>query len=291
LQESLVSDHAENQTFMIKPKTQESSETSEQAISPTVQKAGNELRFILPVIVLLGFLLVWCCISYANLFPGYALPSPGAVMKSFREEISAGRLINDIIASLWRVAVGFVIAAVLGIPTGLWLGQHVYARQAFLPMLNFFRFLSPLAWIPFAILWFHIGDKPAFFLIFMATFFPLVLATMAAVATIPSIYFRVAQDYHYKGIELLSKVTFPAVLPQVITALRVSYGIAWVVIVAAEMVGCQDGLGYGIWEARNGLRLDSAVCYMIIIGLLGMGIDRLLSRLTKLPNVRWGYER
>ncbi|HMI62625.1 MAG TPA: ABC transporter permease subunit, partial [Puia sp.] len=81
------------------------------------------------------------------------------------------------------------------------------------------------------------------------------------------------------------------VLPQVITALRVSYGIAWVVIVAAEMVGCQDGLGYGIWEARNGLRLDSAVCYMIIIGLLGMGIDRLLAEFTKLPNVRWGYER
>ena len=249
------------------------------------------LRFTLPAMVLLGVLSIWYFVSLSNLFPGYALPSPMAVMKSFREEMLAGRLINDIIASLWRVAVGFVISAALGLPAGLWLGQHIHARQAFLPMLNFFRFLSPLAWIPFAILWFHIGDKPAFFLIFMATFFPLVLATMSAVATIPSIYFRVAQDYHYKGMELLRKVTFPAVLPQVITALRVSYGIAWVVIVAAEMVGCQDGLGYGIWEARNGLRLDSAVCYMIIIGLLGMGIDRLLFQLTKLPNVRWGYER
>jgi NitT/TauT family transport system permease protein len=256
-----------------------------------VRKVGSILRFMLPVIVLLGLILMWFFIAYLNLFPAYALPSPGAVLKSFKEEMLAGRLINDIIASLWRVAVGFVISAVLGIPVGLWLGQHLYARQAFVPMLNFFRFLSPLAWIPFAILWFHIGDKPAIFLIFMATFFPLALATMAAVATIPSIYFRVARDYNYKGIELLTKVTFPAVLPQVITALRVSYGIAWVVIVAAEMVGCQDGLGYGIWEARNGLRLDSAVCYMIIIGLLGMGIDRLLAQLTKLPNVRWGYER
>jgi NitT/TauT family transport system permease protein len=246
---------------------------------------------LLPVIMLFGFLLFWYFISYINLFPGYSLPSPLAVFNSFRDEIRAGRLVNDIIASLWRVAVGFVVSAALGIPAGLWLGQHVHARKAFMPMLNFFRFLSPLAWIPFAILWFHIGDKPAFFLIFMATFFPLVLATMAAVATIPSIYFRVAKDYDYKGLELLTKVTFPAVLPQVITALRVSYGIAWVVIVAAEMVGCQDGLGYGIWEARNGLRLDSAVCYMIIIGLLGMGIDRLLAQLTKLPNVRWGYER
>ncbi len=252
---------------------------------------ASALKLSLPIFVLFGALLLWYIISYLNLFPAYAFPSPGAVFNSFQEELLAGRLINDIIASLWRVAIGFVVAAVLGIPIGLWMGQSLITRQAFVPMLNFFRFLSPLAWIPFAILWFHIGDKPAIFLIFMATFFPLVLATMVAVASIPSIYFRVAQDYNYKGIELLTKVTFPAVLPQVITALRVSYGIAWVVIVAAEMVGCQDGLGYGIWEARNGLRLDSAVCYMIVIGLLGMGIDRLLSQLTKLSGVRWGYER
>lgn len=212
-------------------------------------------RFFLPILVVISVLLTWFLISYINLFPAYAFPSPQLVLLSFREEILAGRLINDIIASLWRVAIGFVLSALLGIPLGLWMGQYLFARQSFVPILNFFRFLSPLAWIPFAILWFHIGDKPAIFLIFMATFFPLALATMVAVASIPSIYFRVARDYHYKGIELLTKVTFPAVLPQVITALRVSYGIAWVVIVAAEMVGCQDGLGYGIWEARNGLRL------------------------------------
>ncbi len=248
-------------------------------------------RHILPVVVLLGFLLVWFLVCYFDLFPAYALPSPGAVWLSFLEELKAGRLLNDVVASLWRVGIGFALSTILGIPVGLYLGQHLRARQAFVPMLNFFRFLSPLAWIPFAILWFHIGDKPAIFLIFMASFFPLALATMIAVATIPHIYFRVAQDYNYKGLELLTKVTFPAVLPEIITALRVSYGISWVVIVAAEMVGCQDGLGYGIWEARNGLRLDSAVCYMIIIGLLGMGIDRLMAQLTKLPAVRWGYER
>jgi len=276
---------------MTTPKTPESAAGSQQGISTALWKGSKRLRFFLPVIVLLGFLLFWWLVTNFHLFPAYALPSPGAVWKSFREEIAAGRLLSDVIASLWRVGVGFVVSAMLGIPAGLWLGQHLHARQAFVPMLNFFRFLSPLAWIPFAILWFHIGDRPAIFLIFMASFFPLTLATMAAVATIPSIYFRVAQDYHYKGRELLTRVTFPAVLPQVITALRVSYGIAWVVIVAAEMVGCQDGLGYGIWEARNGLRLDAAVCYMIIIGLLGMGIDRLLAQLTKLPNVRWGYER
>jgi len=275
----------------MKSGTIESQDPPVQLVPQSKQKSGWALRVILPVIVLLCLLFIWYLISFFQLFPTYALPSPGDVFKSFREEVSAGRLVNDIIASLWRVAVGFILSVCLGIPLGLWLGQSMHAKNAFLPMLNFFRFLSPLAWIPFAILWFHIGDKPAIFLIFMATFFPLVISTMSSVATIPSIYFRVARDYNYKGTELLTKVTFPAVLPQVITSLRVSYGIAWVVIVAAEMVGCQDGLGYGIWEARNGLRLDSAVCYMIIIGLLGMGIDRLLMQLTKQPNVRWGYER
>ena len=260
-------------------------------LSPIFQRPQRMKAIGLPLVVFICFLATWWFACKFNIFPSYAMPSPMDVLKSFKEEIVAGRLVNDIVASLWRVFIGFFISAALAIPAGLWLGQHAASRHAFLPLLNFFRFLSPLAWIPFAILWFHIGDKPAVFLIFMSAFFPLALAVMSAVATIPTIYFRVAYDYNYKGFELLTKVTFPAVLPQIITSLRVVYGIAWVVIVAAEMVGCQDGLGYGIWEARNGLRLDSAVCYMVIIGLLGMGIDRLLVQLTKLPNVRWGYER
>jgi len=252
------------------------------------EKKSNWWLPVIPPALVVG---IWYLVSAFNLFPAYALPSPKDVLKSFVEEFSTGRLFNDIIASLWRVLSGFLVAAIAGIPLGLWLGQHAQARKSLLSLLNFFRFLSPLAWIPFAILWFHIGDKPAIFLIFMATFFPLTLSTTTAAATIPSIYFRVAKDYNFKGWELLSRVILPAILPQLITTIRVVYGIAWVVIVAAEMVGCQDGLGYGIWEARNGLRLDSAVCYMITIGLLGMGIDRLLLQFTKLKNVRWGYER
>lgn len=246
---------------------------------------------VFAIVVIALFIGAWWFISKYNIFPSYALPSPADVLKSFKEEIKMGRLADDLIASLWRVVIGFLLSAVLAIPVGLWLGRHPVSRDTFLPLLNFFRFLSPLAWIPFAILWFHIGDKPAVFLIFMAAFFPLVISIMAAVATIPDIYFRVAHDYNLKGVSLITRVTLPAILPQLITALRVSYGITWVVIVAAEMVGCQDGLGYGIWEARNGLRLDSAVCYMTVIGLVGMALDRVMIRFTKLPNVRWGYDR
>ena len=246
---------------------------------------------LLPVAVAVVGILLWALLSYLGVFPESAFPSPLAVARGFVEEIQSGRLFNDIVASLFRVTTGFALAVALGLPLGLILGHGSRARAALLPVVNFFRNLSPLAWIPFAILWFGIGDVPSIFLIFMASFFPVVIATIAAVASIPSVYFRVARDYHFGSIELLMHVTLPAIAPQVITALRVTAGLAWVVVVAAEMIAGRDGLGFAIWDARNGLRMDLLVVGMIAIGMIGVLIDRLLVQLTKIPSVRWGYER
>src|SRR6267142_5325929 len=157
---------------------------------------------LLPLMVLVIAVAVWYGLSLLHVFPQSVFPSPVAVAKGLGEEISSGRLMDDLVASLFRVTTGFIIAVALGVPMGLWLGHHVRSRFALLPAINFFRSLSPLAWIPFAILWFGIGDLPAIFLIFMACFFPIVLATLAAVANIPSVYFRVASDYGFNGVEL-----------------------------------------------------------------------------------------
>jgi NitT/TauT family transport system permease protein len=246
---------------------------------------------IFPTVVALTALSCWSIVCSLRLFSGAALPSPMEVFAGFREEVSSGRLMADLIASLYRVGLGVVLGIVAAIPLGLWLGHHRWARIALMPAVNFFRSLSPLAWIPFAILWFGIGDAPVIFLIFMPTFFTLTLATAAAVANIPAVYFRVAGDYGIQGTELLWVVTFPAALPQIITALRLTAGIAWMVVVAAEMVSGRDGLGFGVWDARNGQRADLLVCYMIVIGVIGVTLDRLLQYLTGLPSVRWGYER
>jgi NitT/TauT family transport system permease protein len=213
------------------------------------------------------------------------------VLKGFAEEWKSGRLFSDIIASLFRVTVGFTLAALSGIPLGLWLGSEKKTRIALLPVINFFRNLSPLAWIPFAILWFGIGDMPVIFLIFMASFFPIMLGTVAAVASVPSIYFRIAKDYGFSRSEKLRQVTLPAIAPQVITTLRVAAGLSWLVVVAAEMIAGRDGLGFAIWDARNGLRMDLLVVGMVVIGCIGVIIDRLLLRLTQIPSVRWSYER
>ncbi|MEO5930808.1 MAG: ABC transporter permease [Candidatus Kapaibacterium sp.] len=257
-------------------------------MTETKRTAGER---VLPVAVMIGALLLWWGLAAAHVFPESLFPAPLAVGKGVVEEIVTGRLVNDLVASLFRVTAGFLLAVVLGIPLGLVLGSYGRARAALLPAINFFRNLSPLAWIPFAILWFGIGDSPAVFLIFMASFFPIVLATVAAVATIPMVYFRVAHDYGLTGWEMLMRVTLPAIAPQVITVLRVTAGLAWVVVVAAEMIAGRDGLGFAIWDARNGLRIDLLVSGMIVIGLIGVVIDRLLFRLTRIPSVRWGYER
>jgi NitT/TauT family transport system permease protein len=246
---------------------------------------------LLPVLVLFAVLLIWSALSLLKVFPESVFPSPPAVAKGFVEEVRSGRLGDDLVASLFRVTTGFALSVFSGIPVGLWLGQQARARAAFLPLINFFRNLSPLAWIPFAILWFGIGDLPTIFLIFMAAFFPIVIATIAAVAGIPSVYFRVARDYGFSNKEILTRVTLPAIAPQVITSLRVTAGLAWLVVVAAEMIAGRAGLGFAIWDARNGLRMDLLVCGMIVIGVIGVVIDGVLLQLTKIASVRWGYDR
>ena len=224
-------------------------------------------------------------------FPNRCFRRRGRSREALGAELANFRLVDDAIASLFRVSLGFLLAVGLGVPAGLLLGHSAWARQAFLPMVNFFRSLSPLAWIPFAILWLGVGDAPAMFLIFMAAFFPVVLSTTAAVASIPSVYFRVARDVGIEGAALLREVTLPAIAPQVITALRVTAGLSWLVVVAAEMIAGTDGLGFAVWDARNGLRTDLLVAAMVVIGLIGVGLDRLLVRLTRIPSVRWGYDR
>jgi NitT/TauT family transport system permease protein len=252
---------------------------------------SESLGLLLAILTPAALVLVWAGIASTSLFPSSLFPHPWDVARGVAAELRSGRLITDAIASLFRVSSGFLLAVALGVPAGLVLGHSARARDAFLPIVNFFRSLSPLAWIPFAILWLGIGDPPAIFLIFMAAFFPIVLSTTAAVANIPSVFFRVARDLGISGPRLLRAVTLPAIAPQVITTLRVTAGLSWLVVVAAEMIAGRDGLGFAVWDARNGLRIDLLAAAMVVIGMIGAGLDRLLVQLTRIPSVRWGYER
>jgi len=246
---------------------------------------------VLPLTVVAAMMVIWTIVWRTGIFHESAFPAPISVLRAFGDEVRTGRLFTDLITSLFRVTCGFGLAVVTGIPAGLWMGQKEPARTAFLPMLNFFRNLSPLAWIPFAILWFGVGDASPIFLIFLSAFFPVVLSTMAAAANVPTIYSRVAKDFGIADSEKLLRVTLPAIMPQVVTTLRVTAGVCWLVVVAAEMIAGRDGLGFAVMDARNGLRTDILVVEMIVIGGIGVAIDRVLEQLTRIPSIRWGYER
>jgi NitT/TauT family transport system permease protein len=249
------------------------------------------LRFLSPILVGLVILIAWQVAWSLDAFPIGTVPGPAEVAGAFGEEITSGRLFDDIIASLYRVAWGYVTAVCAAVPLGLVMGRSAGTKTALMPWINFFRNLSPIAWIPFAIVWFGVGDPPAIFIIFLATFFQIVLATTAAAASVPKVYYRVAEDMALTNTEVLFKITLPAILPQLVIALRVAIGVAWMVVVAAEMIAVRSGLGFLIVDARNGLRMDLVVCGMIVIGAIGIGLDLGFARLSKIPAVRWGFER
>ena len=248
-------------------------------------------RILVPVVVGGVILAIWWYASYDGWFPVGTVPSPDAVGRGFWAELESGRLGRDVIASLYRVGFGYVGACVLAVPIGLVLGRSVEARTAFLPWINFFRTLSPIAWIPFAIIWFGIGDPPAIFIIFLATFFQVALATSGAAASVPRVYYKVAADLGMSDEDILFKVTLPAIMPQLLVALRVAIGVAWMVVVAAEMIAVRSGLGFLIIDARNGLRMDLVVVGMITIGAIGVALDVVFAQLARHPSVRWGYDR
>jgi NitT/TauT family transport system permease protein len=216
-------------------------------------------------------------------------PTPGEVAAGTVELARKGVLLKYIVASLFRVSAGYLLAVAVGIPAGLLMGWFGRARMAFNPALQVLRPISPIAWIPVAILWFGVSDAAPIFLIFLASLFPIVTSAMAAVQNIQLNYIRAARNFGITGLDLFRKVIFPASLPQILTGLRLALGVAWLVVVAAEMIAVNSGLGYLIIDARNaGKRYDLVVAGMVMIGLIGLGLDWLIRRMETLDEVRWG---
>jgi NitT/TauT family transport system permease protein len=158
------------------------------------------------------------------------------------------------------------------------------------PLIQLLRPISPLAWIPLAILWFGVGDLAAIFLIFLGCFFPLLLTAMNAVQGIPAVYINAGRNFGLRPAALVSRVLFPAVIPQLIIGMRITLGVGWLVVVAAEMIAVNSGLGFLIVDARNaGNRYDLVVAGMVIIGLIGLLLDIAMRSLQQMKSLRWSY--
>ena len=244
---------------------------------------------ILPSIAVLAALIAgwWGAVVVTG---SVIFPRPSQVVTGTIELISDGTLFEHIGASLCRVAAGFGLAVAIGLPLGLWMGRVRGAFDTFNPLFQILRPISPIAWIPIAILWFGVGNASPIFLIFLSSVFPMVVQTTAGVHTIERRYLQAAENFGVSRYALFTQVVIPAVLPQIIVGMRIGLGVAWLVVVAAEMIALRSGLGYLIIDSRNaGNRYDLVIAGMIIIGLIGLLLDGVMRLLEGLKWVKWRY--
>jgi NitT/TauT family transport system permease protein len=249
----------------------------------------NKLARVLPSLAVIGLLLAtwWVGVEAAA---SVIFPTPWEVVTGTMELIEDGTLWMHIGSSLYRVAAGFLLAVAVAVPLGLWMG---WVRGAYLtlnPLFQILRPISPIAWIPIAILWFGVGNASPIFLIFISSVFPMIVQTIVGVQTIERRYLRAAENFGVSNHTLFRQVVIPAVLPQILVGMRVGLGVAWLVVVAAEMIALRSGLGYLIMDSRNaGNRYDLVIAGMIIIGLIGLLLDGFMRLLEGHKLVRWRY--
>lgn len=251
----------------------------------TTSKVLVQLR---PLVLIVALLALWQLAIARQ--PGELLPGPWGVVGGIADLLRHGLLLRYIVASLFRVTWGFGLAVVLAIPLGMVIGWYSRAEMALNPLIQILRPISPLAWIPIAILWFGVGDLSAIFLIFLGSFFPLLLTAMNAVHSVPAVYINAGRSFGLRPLSLFVRVLYPAIVPQLIIGLRITLGIAWLVVVAAEMIAVNSGLGFLIVDARNaGNRYDLVVAGMVIIGIIGLLLDMGIRSLERIKSFRWSY--
>ena len=245
-------------------------------------------RFAWPMLALIVCLAIW---QVSVRWSGTRVfPSPLEVQRGLVELAHRHVLWRDILDSLRRVTIGFGAAVLIGLPLGFLLGWNPAVHQTVNPVLQLLRPISPLAWVPVAIVLLGIGERAAIFLIFLGAFFPIVVSGVEGVVSVPAVYRRAGQNFGLSAAQLLRRVVFPSALPKVLVGLRIALGIAWLVVVAAEMVAVDSGLGYLVLDSRNsGKRYDLVVGAMLIIGVIGLLLDLLLRSLENLNSVRWGF--
>ncbi|MDV8000639.1 ABC transporter permease [Rhodococcus sp. IEGM 1408] len=252
--------------------------------SPRAQRAGGSgllARWGAGLVGLLLGLAVWALLTSGLVTddPVIGGMSPAQTWSGFGELLDRGVLLDDAAVSLYRLVAGLAVAALLGVPLGLWLGLRRRAEAVAGPLVQFLRMISPLSWAPVAIAVFGIGHEPVIFLVAAAAIWPIMLSTSAGVHAMDPGYLDVARTMGASGWERLTRVVIPAVRPSILGGIRLALGTAWIVLVPAEMLGVRSGLGYQILNARDQLAYDQVMAVILVIGVLGFALDS-ISRLV-----------
>lgn len=249
-------------------------------------KYGKKIwQFVIGMVVLI---LVWQLICMVSGIEEALFPSPKTVALALMELIKAGTLFEHIGVSLGRFAVGYLFAIIPAIILGMFLGRMPVIWSIIDPIVQVLRPISPVAWSPFIVLWFGIGNMPAIVIIFIAAFFPVLLTTVNGVRKVDEDYLKIAKNLEIGQLKLLYKVIFPATFPSIVSGLHLALGTSWVFLVAGEMVGAQSGLGFLIVDSRNTLNLANVLAGIATIGVTGFILDQCITFFEKWVGKQWG---
>jgi nitrate/nitrite transport system permease protein len=256
------------------------------ARAPGYDWRGLWLRVIPPVMGLALLVGIWALISLSD---GSSIPSPAETWKQavdvfsdpfYRKGPNDQGVGWNVLMSLQRVALGFGLAAAVGIPAGFMIGRFTFLSRMFNPLISLLRPVSPLAWLPIGLLVFKGANPAAIWTIFICSIWPMVINTAVGVQRVPQDYMNVARVLQLSEWKIVTRILFPAVLPYMLTGVRLAVGTAWLVIVAAEMLTGGVGIGFWVWDEWNNLNVRNIIIAIFVIGIVGLLLEMALIKLA-----------
>lgn len=247
----------------------------------------NKLLFtfiyiLMPILIL----VIWKIAALSGYIKPYTMPTPEKVIETIGEVLKNGQLINNILASVFRVLEGFFIALILALILGILIGLSKKFEILTEITFQILKPIPPIAWIPLAIIWFGIGEASKIFIIVLGAFFPILLNVIDGIKNIDPRYLELEKVYEVRKIKFIKGVILPGALPYIMTGIRVGLGNAWVCVVAAEMIAATKGVGYMLTDGRNLSRPDLVILGMLIIGVVGKIMDDVLKNISK-KIIKW----
>ncbi|MFC5508633.1 ABC transporter permease [Bosea massiliensis] len=221
----------------------------------------------------IALLSLWEGVTRFGLVEPLFLPAPSQILNRAMLMNEQGILLGHVVASTWRVMVGFLLASLVAIPLGIFLGFSPVSRAVFDPVLSFLRPLPSMSWIPLSLLWFGIGESQKYSIVFMGAFAPSLLYVMEATKSVDPLLIKAAQNLGAKSRDVMIEVILPASLPQILSGLKVMLGIAWTCVISAELVAAREGLGFMIMNGKEYFQTDTVVLGMVLISITVMATD------------------
>lgn len=231
------------------------------------------MGMIVPVMVV----ILWYLATTFGSIPSSLLPSLKMVGDAFLTMTQSGQLQNDLMISLGRVLKGFLASAAAGIFLGAVMGMFPKVQALLLPTITVIRQIPMVAWIPLVILWAGIGERSKVIIIMIAAVFPILINSLSGIAGTPEGYVEVARLYKLSKWKTFTKVYLPHALPQILVGLKLGLGVSWMAVVASELIAASSGIGYRMNEARSLMKSDKVIVCMIVIGLIGIVMDKIIS--------------